>query len=79
MSQGLKNAPNEFQNIMNDIFYPYIKFSIVYLNYVLIFSKNINEHRHHLDEFMKIIKENGLVVSVKKIKIFQTKIRFLGY
>ena len=64
---------------MNDIFYPYMKFSIVYLDDVLIFSKNINEHRQHLDEFIKIIKENGLVVSAKKIKIFQTKIRFLGY
>jgi len=64
---------------MNDIFYPHMKFSIVYLDNVLIFSKNINEHRQYLDEFIKIIKENGLVVSTKKIKTFQTKIRFLGY
>ena len=64
---------------MNAIFYPYMKFSIVYLDDVLIFSKNINEHRQHLDEFIKIIKENGLVVSTIKIKIFQTKITFLGY
>ncbi len=28
---------------------------------------------------MKIIKKNGLVVSVKKIKLFETKIRFLGH
>jgi len=79
MPQGLKNAPSEFQNIMNDIFSPYMKFSIVYLDDVLIFSKNINKHTQHLDEFIKIIKENELVVSAKKIKIFQTKIRFLGY
>ena len=79
MPQGLKNAPSEYQNIMNDIFYPYMKFSIVYLDDVLIFSKNINEHRQHLDEFIEIINVNGLVVSAKKIKIFQTKIRLLGY
>jgi len=79
MPQGLKNALSEFQNIMNDIFYPYMKFSIVYLDDVLIFSKNINEHRQHLDEFIEIINVNGLVVSAKKIKIFQTKIRLLGY
>ena len=79
MPQGLKNAPSEYQKIMNDIFYPYMKFFIVYLDDVLIFSQNINEHRQHLDEFIKIIKEKGLVVSTKKIKIFQTKIRFLGY
>ena len=32
MSFGLKNAPSEFQNIMNDIFTPFTDFSIVYIN-----------------------------------------------
>ena len=38
MPFGLKNAPLEFQKIMNDIFNPYSKFSIVYIDDVLIFS-----------------------------------------
>jgi len=42
---------------MNAIFYPYMKFSIVYLDDLLIFSKTINEHKQHLDEFIKIIKK----------------------
>ncbi|RDY09096.1 hypothetical protein CR513_06592, partial [Mucuna pruriens] len=79
MPQGLKNAPSEFQNIMNDIFNKYAEFSLVYLDDVLIFSKNLNEHIEHLEKFINLIKENGLVVSEKKIKIFQTKIRFLGF
>ncbi|RDX95104.1 hypothetical protein CR513_22420, partial [Mucuna pruriens] len=66
MPQGLKNAPSEFQNIMNNIFNQYMDFSLVYLD-------------DHLEKFIDIIKENGLVVSKKKIKIFHTKIRFLGY
>ena len=37
---GLKNAPSEFQNIMNDIFNTYTKFSIVYIDDVLIFSNS---------------------------------------
>ena len=41
MSFGLKNAPSEFQNIMNDIFNPYSHFFIVYIDDVLIFSKSI--------------------------------------
>jgi len=32
MPFGLKNAPSEFQNIMNDIFAPYISFIIVYID-----------------------------------------------
>ena len=42
---GLKNAPLEFQNIMNDIFNDYTRFSIVYIDDVLIFQtllKNVS-------------------------------------
>jgi hypothetical protein len=38
---GLKNAPSEFQNIMNDIFDPIAHFSIVYIDDILIFSKSL--------------------------------------
>jgi len=41
MPFGLKNAPSEFQNIMNDIFNPYTSFIIVCIDDVLIFSKSI--------------------------------------
>ena len=48
MPFGLKNAPLEFQNIMNYIFNNYTKFSIVYIDDVLIFSNSIEEHFQHL-------------------------------
>ena len=64
---------------MNDIFNPFSKFCIVYIDNVLIFSKSIDEHWKHLNSFIDIIKRNGLIVSSPKIKLFQTKIRFLGY
>jgi hypothetical protein len=79
MPFGLKNAPSEFQNIMNDILSPLSKYSIVYIDDVLIFSKSIEEHWKHLNSFLEVIKVNGLVVSATKIKLFQTNIRFLGY
>ena len=56
-----------------------MEFSIVYLDDILIFSKGINQHIQHLNKFIEVIKESGLVVSAKKIKIFHTKIRFLGF
>ena len=70
----LKNAPSEFQNIMNDIFTPFIDFSIVYIDDVLIFSKTIDDHWKHLDIFVKVIKHNGLVVLATKINLFKDKI-----
>jgi hypothetical protein len=79
MPFGLKNAPSEFQNIMNDIFNPYSDYLIVYIDDVLIFSKNIDQHFKHLKSFKNVVKANGLVLSASKMKLFQTKIRFLGH
>ena len=75
----LKNAPSEFQNMMNEIFNEYTRFFIVYIDDVLIFSNSIEEHFKHLNNFQKIVRDNGLVISATKIKLFQTKIRFLGF
>ena len=79
MPFGLKNTPSEFQNIMNDIFNNYTKFSIVYIDDILIFSNSIEEHFQHLKTFQKLVRDNGLVIYASKIKLFQTNIRFLGF
>ena len=79
MPFSLKNVPSEFQNIINDIFNSFSHFNIVYIDDVLVYSKSIDEHWKHLYLFLDTIKCNGLVVSTKKIKLFQTKVRFIGY
>jgi len=79
MPFGLKNAPSEFQNIMNDIFTPYTSFIIVYIDDVFVFSKTIDQHFKHLQTFISIMKRNGLAASATKLLLFQTKIRFLGH
>ena len=79
MPFGLKNAPSGFQNIMNDIFNSFSHFTIVYIDDVLVYSSSIDEHWKHLYSFLETIKRNGLVVSAKKVKLFQTKFHFLGY
>ena len=64
---------------MNDIFTPFTDFSIVYIDDFLIFSKSTDQHWKHLDIFVRVIKQHGLVVSASKISFFQDKIRFLGH
>ena len=59
MPFGLKNDPSEFQNIMND----YTKFSIVYIDDILIFSNSIDEHFQYLKFFQKLVRDNELVIS----------------
>ncbi|RDY12289.1 hypothetical protein CR513_02943, partial [Mucuna pruriens] len=60
MPFGLKNAPSEFQKIMNEIFNDYTKFTIVYIDDVLVFSESIDQHFKHLHIFINIVKQNGL-------------------
>ena len=79
MPFGLKNAPSEFQKIMNDIFNPYLDFIIVYIDDILVFSKTLEMHIKHLDIFKKIVIQNGLVISKSKMSLFQTNVRFLGH
>jgi hypothetical protein len=75
----IKKCSSEFEIIMNDIFNPFSRFIIVYIDDVLIFSKFIDKHWKHLNLFLDTIKHSGFVVSTSKIKLFQTKIRFLGF
>ena len=79
MPMGLKNAPTEFQNIMNNILMSYSGFAIVYLDDVLIFSDSVEQHLKHLKIFKELIKRNGLVISAKKMILSVTKVRFLGH
>ena len=77
-SFGLKNAPSEFQNILNNILNPFSHFIIVYIDDILVFSKTIEEHIKHLNSFFHSVKVNGLVLSPSKCSLFLTKVRFLG-
>jgi hypothetical protein len=79
MPFGLKNAPFEFQCLMNDIFNAHLKFCIVYIDDVLIFSHFIDQHFKHLHTFFHTAKQNGLVVSKIKISLFQTCVHFVGH
>ena len=76
MPFGIKNAPLEFHNIMNEIFNPFSNFIIVYIDDVLVYSTSIEEHQKHLNRFIQNFKENGLTLSSSKIGFFQTKIIF---
>lgn len=55
------------------------KLTIVDIDDALVFSKSIFEDFKHVQKFFNIIKSNKLVVSAPKMKLCQTKIRFLEF
>lgn len=70
MPFGLKNDLSEFQKILNDFYNSYLKFSNVYINDVLVFSKSITEYCIHLQKKKLNIIKNELVVLALKIKFW---------
>jgi hypothetical protein len=59
MSFGLTNAPAYFMYLMNKVFMEYLdKFVVVFIDDILIFSKNEEEHDEHLHSVLQKLREN---------------------
>ncbi|XP_070668888.1 uncharacterized protein [Malus domestica] len=57
MPFGLTNAPAAFMNLMNRVFYPYLdRFLIVFIDEILVYSKNEIEHARHLRLVLKTLR-----------------------
>ncbi|GKB65346.1 Orf y [Tanacetum coccineum] len=78
MPFGLKNAPAVFQRKMDKCFKGTESFIAVYINDILVFSKNEKDHAKHLERVLKICEDNGLVLSPTKMKIAVSTIDLLG-
>lgn len=80
MPFGLTNAPATFQALMNKIFHQEIdQFVVVYLDDILIYSKNMDEHRTHLARVLQVLQEHQLYAKWKKCSFAQPAISYLGH
>lgn len=80
MPFGLKNAPASFMCLMNSILSKYLdKFVIVFIDDILIYSKNEQEHEEHLRIILQFMREHQLYAKFSKWEFFQNKIQYLGH
>lgn len=75
---GLCGAAQTFQRFMNEILGD-LKFCYVYLDDILIFSENEEEHRIHFRAVLEKLNEYGLTVNVSKCVFGVSEISFLGH
>nr|GEX09344.1 putative reverse transcriptase domain-containing protein [Tanacetum cinerariifolium] len=80
MPFGLTNAPAVFMDLMNRVCKPYLdKFMIVFIDDILIYSKDEKEHEEHLKAILELLKEEELYAKFSKCEFWIPIVQFLGY
>lgn len=77
---GLCNAPATFQCLMNTVFGRHMrKFIIIFLDDILVFSFDLQEHEEHLRVTLNLLREHQLFAKASKCSFAQTGIEYLGH
>ncbi|THH20970.1 hypothetical protein EUX98_g8482 [Antrodiella citrinella] len=78
--EGLTNAPAAFQRFVNSIFADMLDVCvIVYLDDVLVYSENPDDHQQHVAEVLRRLRKHGLYCKLSKCEFGVTTTEYLGY
>jgi hypothetical protein len=80
MSFGLTNVPTYFMYLMNSVFMPELdKFVVVFIDDILVYSRNEEEHAGHLHVVLQRLREHHLYAKLSKCDFWLKEIKFLGH
>jgi hypothetical protein len=80
MSFGLTNAPAYFIYLMNLVFMLELdKFVVVFINYILIYSKTEEDHANHLRVILQRVRDHHLYAKFSKYEFWLDSVKFLGH
>ena len=80
MPFGLTNALTTFMDLMNRVFRPYVdQFVVVFIDDILVYSKDAQEHEQHLRIVMEMLREKKLYAKLNKCDFWLKDVSFLGY
>jgi hypothetical protein len=80
MSFGLTNAPAYFMYMMNKIFMEYLdKFIVVFIDDILVYSRNEEEHEGHLRLVLQKLRDHKLYAKLSKCEFWLKQVAFLGH
>ena len=74
---GLCNAPSTFQRVVNDVLRDHLGIFVwVYIDDILVFSKDADEHQRHLDLVHELLSKHQLFPCIDKSTFFQSRVPF---
>ena len=80
MPFGLTNAPAAFQRFVNTIFADMLDVCVVvYLDDILIYSKDMESHQQHVWEVLRRLRLHGLFAKPEKCEFHSDLVEYLGY
>ncbi|WVZ55066.1 hypothetical protein U9M48_005779 [Paspalum notatum var. saurae] len=80
MSFGLTNAPAFFMYMMNSVFMDCLdKFVVVFIDDILVYSKDKGEHADHLRHVLQKLRDNQLYAKFSKCEFWIDEVPFLGH
>lgn len=78
MPFGLRNAPQTFQRVMDQILRG-LSFAFVYIDDILIASNTCEEHLQHLEIVLQRLDEYGMTINIAKCEFMADQLDFLGH
>ena len=79
MPFGLKTAGQTMQRFVDMVLGKFYKFVFVYIDDIIIFSKNEQDHHEHLKTVFDQLSTFGLKINIKKSEFCKPKLNFLGH
>ena len=80
MPVGLTNAPATFQRTIDILLSRYrLQSCLVYLDDIIIFSKNKEDHLHHVEQVLAAMNCAGVTLKLSKCSFFTHRVKYLGY
>jgi len=80
MPFGLTNAPATFQALVQDVLRPFLDiFVIVYIDDILIYSQNDQEHAQHIHQVLDQLRQHKLYGTMAKCEFFKNSVEYLGH
>ena len=80
MSFGLTNATAYFMSMMNKVFMEFLdKSVVVFIDDILVYSKNEEEHKEHLCLVLEKLREHQLYAKFNTCEFWLKEVGFLGH